>query len=114
MTGLEPAASGVTGRRSNHLSYTPEKEIPSMLEVVAHKGKDSMIVARDTAGDMAGDTASDMAGDTLFCRWSPILLQAKSVCKSAYINLKFSNVASRTQQPACQAMSAAYDCARHC
>ena len=24
MTGLEPAASGVTGRRSNQLSYTPE------------------------------------------------------------------------------------------
>ena len=23
MTGLEPAASGVTGRRSNQLSYTP-------------------------------------------------------------------------------------------
>ncbi len=25
VTGLEPAASGVTGRRSNQLSYTPEK-----------------------------------------------------------------------------------------
>lgn len=24
VTGLEPAASGVTGRRSNRLSYTPE------------------------------------------------------------------------------------------
>ena len=24
-TGLEPAASGVTGRRSNQLSYAPEK-----------------------------------------------------------------------------------------
>ena len=24
MTGLEPAASGVTGRRSNQLSYTPK------------------------------------------------------------------------------------------
>ncbi len=24
VTGLEPAASGVTGQRSNHLSYTPE------------------------------------------------------------------------------------------
>ncbi len=23
VTGLEPAASGVTGRRSSHLSYTP-------------------------------------------------------------------------------------------
>jgi hypothetical protein len=25
VTGLEPAASGVTGRRSNQLSYTPLK-----------------------------------------------------------------------------------------
>ena len=25
VTGLEPAASGVTGRRSNQLSYTPKK-----------------------------------------------------------------------------------------
>ena len=26
VTGLEPAASGVTGRRSNQLSYTPFKQ----------------------------------------------------------------------------------------
>ena len=26
VTGLEPAASGVTGRRSNQLSYTPLKK----------------------------------------------------------------------------------------
>ena len=25
VTGLEPAASGVTGRRSNRLSYTPSR-----------------------------------------------------------------------------------------
>ena len=25
VTGLEPAASGVTGRRSNQLSYTPKR-----------------------------------------------------------------------------------------
>ena len=29
MTGLEPAASGVTGRRSNQLSYTPAIDRPS-------------------------------------------------------------------------------------
>ena len=27
VTGLEPAASGVTGRRSNQLSYTPNREL---------------------------------------------------------------------------------------
>ena len=27
VTGLEPAASGVTGRRSNQLSYTPKREV---------------------------------------------------------------------------------------
>jgi hypothetical protein len=26
VTGLEPAASGVTGRRSNQLSYTPNND----------------------------------------------------------------------------------------
>ena len=26
VTGLEPAASGVTGRRSNQLSYTPNRD----------------------------------------------------------------------------------------
>ena len=29
VTGLEPAASGVTGRRSNQLSYTPKKRYRS-------------------------------------------------------------------------------------
>ena len=28
VTGLEPAASGVTGRRSNQLSYTRKRAIP--------------------------------------------------------------------------------------
>gem|GEM_PF-952173 len=35
MTGLEPAASGVTGRRSNQLSYTPSVRPCFIEEVVA-------------------------------------------------------------------------------
>jgi hypothetical protein len=31
VTGLEPAASGVTGRRSNQLSYTPSGEAETAL-----------------------------------------------------------------------------------
>ena len=34
VTGLEPAASGVTGRRSNQLSYTPE-DAQFMIGVLA-------------------------------------------------------------------------------
>jgi hypothetical protein len=35
VTGLEPAASGVTGRRSNQLSYTPSKTRACLVAVVA-------------------------------------------------------------------------------
>ena len=31
VTGLEPAASGVTGRHSNQLSYTPKPRIAGLL-----------------------------------------------------------------------------------
>ncbi len=34
VTGLEPAASGVTGQRSNRLSYTPRREVALVYEVV--------------------------------------------------------------------------------
>ena len=33
MTGLEPAASGVTGQRSNQLSYTPNPIITGATDV---------------------------------------------------------------------------------
>ena len=33
VTGLEPAASGVTGQRSNQLSYTPFGEIENTYEI---------------------------------------------------------------------------------
>ena len=33
VTGLEPAASGVTGQRSNQLSYTPKPSVKSPTKV---------------------------------------------------------------------------------
>ena len=36
VTGLEPAASGVTGRRSNQLSYTPLK--PGLIYLRLYHG----------------------------------------------------------------------------
>ena len=33
VTGLEPAASGVTGRRSNQLSYTPLKQALAVVRL---------------------------------------------------------------------------------
>ena len=35
VTGLEPAASGVTGRRSNQLSYTPKPQVTAMTGVTS-------------------------------------------------------------------------------
>ncbi len=34
VTGLEPAASGVTGRRSNQLSYTPYRAVKPRPEAI--------------------------------------------------------------------------------
>ena len=46
-TGLEPAASGVTGRRSNQLSYAPWVT----GDPVGARGPALMIVARRGAAD---------------------------------------------------------------
>ncbi len=37
VTGLEPATSGVTGRRSNQLSYTPAKQISSVIRMIVNR-----------------------------------------------------------------------------
>ena len=40
VTGLEPAASGVTGQRSNQLSYTPAKTtLPSIRTAIPAAAK---------------------------------------------------------------------------
>ena len=41
VTGLEPAASGVTGQRSNQLSYTPEASLGALLKAGRVYGTDS-------------------------------------------------------------------------
>ena len=40
VTGLEPAASGVTGRRSNQLSYTPVWGIGNGPEGAPRRGRE--------------------------------------------------------------------------
>ena len=49
VTGLEPAASGVTGRRSNQLSYTPLETRTYLFAVVAwflHRTTPKMLLIR--------------------------------------------------------------------
>jgi hypothetical protein len=36
VTGLEPATSCVTGKRSNQLSYTPQRGRKIMVEIIAN------------------------------------------------------------------------------
>ena len=55
VTGLEPAASGVTGQRSNQLSYTP---VPMALEQSAAHKRDFRLRAHMTCVKSNARTAA--------------------------------------------------------
>ena len=60
VTGLEPAASCVTGRRSNRLSYTPYKGRKKLPEVCwGSSGQKKMIRTTDAKEVGVGNTAEE-------------------------------------------------------
>ena len=60
VTGLEPAASCVTGRRSNQLSYTPDKGRRKLPEVCwGSSGQKKMIRTTDAKEVGVGNTAEE-------------------------------------------------------
>ena len=62
MTGLEPATSGVTGRHSNHLSYTRVLRRAVRSGTAASYGARGRVSRRMRAGLDAGmDDAADVA-----------------------------------------------------
>ena len=54
MTGLEPAASGVTGQRSNQLSYTPLTPLSNLMFIVCYKERQMERESIKVAGLLGG------------------------------------------------------------
>ena len=60
VTGLEPATSCVTGRRSNRLSYTPDKGRRNLPEICCRSSElEKMIRATDAKEVGVGNTAEE-------------------------------------------------------
>ena len=73
VTGLEPATSCVTGRRSNQLSYTPDKGRENLAEVFSRSSGSAkkMIRTTDAKEVGVGNTAeSNFSTSTEFCQSS--------------------------------------------
>ncbi len=51
VTGLEPATSGVTGRRSNQLSYTPAALAPRGRQILCRLGGVNAPMSTALVGD---------------------------------------------------------------
>ena len=66
-TGLEPATSGVTGRRSNQLSYSPAEARPDKLGASPSQGSHAA-ADRDNAQPQAGFKLRSSPGLELTCR----------------------------------------------
>src|SRR5271170_2481516 len=104
VTGLEPAASGVTGRRSNQLSYTPIAKGFRLRFSPSPVKEDSPRDRRDIGPFPSGGRPATLASAklALVCgraqrKWS--VSRMKAVVLAAVLTSLASGVAAQTVEP---------------